>query len=142
MVRCCGVALGHLASGGAPSDDLPLAVIALRCGTIRQTSGRAAAEGCVERSYRVAFRPATLGSKLDAINAATDVALLDKLHSSIGATTTNGLARPVMTAWKSLQSRDKAAQEVDVLLAQMQSWSDADEVPLTRLVDTQRRGRS
>ena len=129
---------GHLAAGGAPSDDLPLAVIAaaLRGDSADEWKAAAAKAASSDLTAWLASS-ATLGSKLDAINAATDVALLDKLHL-YWRDHDKRLGKACHDRMESLQSRDKAAQEADVLLAQMQSWSDADEVPLTRLVDTQR----
>jgi hypothetical protein len=53
---------------------------------------------------------ATLGSKLDAINAATDVALLDKLHL-YWRDHDKRLGKACHDRMESLQSRDKAAQK-------------------------------
>jgi len=129
---------GHLASGGAPSDDLPLAVIAaaLRDDSTDEWKTAAARAAASDLTAWLAST-ATIASKLDAINAATDIALLDKLHL-YWRDHDKRLGKACHDRVEALQSRDKAAQEADVLLAQMQSWSEADEVPLTRLVDTQR----
>ena len=120
---------GASAAGGAPSDDLPLAVIAAALRDDSSTSGKPPKAASNDLTAWLASS-ATLGSKLDAINAATDVALLDKLHL-YWRDHDKRLGKACHDRMESLQSRDKAAQEADVLLAQMQSWSDADEVPLT-----------
>ena len=80
---------------------------------------------------------APVGSKMDAINATSDVALLDKLHLS-WRDQDKRIGKACHDRVVYLQTHDKASQEADVLLAQLQGWSEADEVPLTRLVDTQR----
>jgi len=129
---------GHLAAGGAPSDDLPLAVIAaaLRDDSSDEWKAAAARAAAADLTAWLASN-ATTGSKIEAINAATDLALLDKLHL-YWRDHDKRLGKAAHDRVVALQTQDKAAQEADVLLAQMQSWSEADEVPLTRLVDTQR----
>ena len=120
----------------APSDDLPLAVIAAALvGRLTDEEDRCCGAEASDLTAWLASRRPLPAS--DAINAATDIALLDKLHLT-GATTTNGYGKACHDRVEALQSRDKAAQEADDCWAQMQSWSEADEVPLTRLVDTQR----
>ena len=127
-----------LASAAAPTADLPLAVIAA---ALRDDSSiewkAAAARGAHADLTAWLATSAPAAFKLDAINESTDVALLDRLHLQ-WRDHDKRLGKACHDRVVTLQSRDKAAQEADVLLAQLQSWSDADEVPLTKLVDTQR----
>ena len=127
-----------LASANAPADGLPLAVVAaaLRDDSSAEWKALAARTAAADLTGWLAST-ATAASKLEAVNAATDVALLDKLHL-YWRDHDKRLGKACHDRVVTLQSRDKAAQEADVLLAQLQGWIDADEVPLTKLVDTQR----
>jgi len=127
-----------LAGGQPPSADLPLTVIAaaLRDDSSAEWKALAAKTASGDLTAWLTSS-ATVGAKLDAINASADVALLEKLHL-YWRDHDKRLGKACHDRVLTLQSQDKTAQEADVLLAQMQSWSEADEVPLTRLVDTQR----
>ena len=127
-----------LASNGAPADGLPLVVIAaaLRDDSSAEWKALATRTAASDLSAWLAST-AMPASKLEAVNASTDVALLDKLHLQ-WRDHDKRLGKACHDRVVALQSRDKVAQEADVLLAQLQSWSEADEVPLTKLVDTQR----
>ncbi len=127
-----------LAAKSAPTADLPIAVIAA---ALREDSSvewnAAAAKAAAGDLTAWLASGASSSAKAEAINACSDVALLDKLHlywRDHDKRTGKACHDRVLA----LQSRDKTAQEADVLLAQMESWSEADEVPLTKLVDTQR----
>jgi hypothetical protein len=127
-----------VASASAPSADLPVAVIAAALrddSTIEWKAAASRAANADLTAWLAANAPASF--KLDAINSSTDIALLEKLHLQ-WRDHDKRLGKACHDRVLNLQSRDKAAQEADVLLAQLQSWSEADEVPLTKLVDTQR----
>lgn len=127
-----------LASGQAPASDLPLPVVAAALREDSSAEWKAAGAKAAARDLTAWLASgAALGAKLDAINVSTDVTLLDKLHL-YWRDHDKRLGKACHDRVLALQSQDKTAQEADVLLAQMQSWSEADEVPLTRLVDTQR----
>lgn len=127
-----------LAAASAPADGLPLAVVAaaLRDDASAEWKALAARTAAGDLTGWLAST-APAASKLEAVNATTDIALLDKLHL-YWRDHDKRLGKACHDRMVNLQSRDKAAQEADVLLAQLQSWSEADEVPLTKLVDTQR----
>ena len=127
-----------LASSSAPADGLPLVVIAavLRDDSSAEWKALATRTAAADLSAWLAST-AMPASKLEAVNASTDVALLDKMHLQ-WRDHDKRLGKACHDRVLALQSRDKVAQEADVLLAQLQSWSEADEVPLTKLVDTQR----
>ncbi len=127
-----------VAAANAPTADLPIGVIAAALrddSTIEWKAAASRAATADLSAWLTTTAPASF--KLDAINASTDIALLDKLHLQ-WRDHDKRLGKACHDRVLNLQSRDKAAQEADVLLAQLQSWSEADEVPLTKLVETQR----
>ncbi len=129
---------GVLAAGDAPAADLPLAVVAAAVRDDSSAEWKAAAAKCATRDLGAWLESHALVSfKLDAIASSIDVALLEKLHLH-WRDHDKRIGKACHDRVIDLQSRDKAAQEADVLMAQMQSWAEADEVPLTKLVDTQR----
>ena len=129
---------GALVATSAPEADLPLAVVAA---AVREDSSSAwkttAAKVAANDLTGWLASSAPVGSKMDAITATSDVALLDKLHL-YWRDHDKRIGKACHDRVLYLQTHDKVSQEADVLLAQLQGWSDADEVPLTRLVDTQR----
>ena len=129
---------GALVATSAPEADLPLVVVAA---AVREDSSSAwkSAAAKVAASDLTGWlaSSAPVGSKMDAINATGDVALLDKLHL-YWRDHDKRIGKACHDRVLYLQTHDKVSQEADVLLAQLQGWSEADEVPLTRLVDTQR----
>lgn len=129
---------GALVATSAPEADLPLAVVAA---AVRDDSSSAwkatAAKAAANDLTGWLASGATVSSKIDAITATSDVALLDKLHL-YWRDHDKRIGKACHDRVLYLQTHDKVSQEADVLLAQLQGWSDADEVPLTRLVDTQR----
>ncbi len=129
---------GALVAANAPEADLPLAVVAA---AVREDSSSAwksaAAKVAANDLTGWLASSAPVGSKMEAINATSDVALLDKLHLH-WRDHDKRIGKACHDRVMYLQTHDKASQEADVLLAQLQGWSEADEVPLTRLVDTQR----
>ena len=129
---------GSLVATSAPEADLPLAVVAAAVREDSSSAWKTAAAKVAANDLTgwLASR-APVGSKMDAINATSDVALLDKLHLS-WRDQDKRIGKACHDRVVYLQTHDKASQEADVLLAQLQGWSEADEVPLTRLVDTQR----
>ena len=127
-----------LASDSAPADGLPLAVIAAALRDDSSAAWKALATHTAAADLTAWLASTAMpASKLEAVNACSDLALLDKLHLH-WRDHDKRLGKACHDRVVALQSRDKAAQEADVLLAQLQSWSEADEVPLTKLVDTQR----
>ena len=129
---------GALVATSAPEADLPLVVVAA---AVREDSSSAwksaAAKVAANDLAGWLASSALVGSKMDAINATGDVALLDKLHL-YWRDHDKRIGKACHDRVLYLQTHDKVSQEADVLLAQLQGWSEADEVPLTRLVDTQR----
>ena len=129
---------GALVATSAPEADLPLVVVAA---AVREDSSNAwkAAAAKVAANDLTGWLAsgAPVGSKMDAISVTSDVALLDKLHL-YWRDHDKRIGKACHDRVLYLQTHDKASQEADVLLAQLQGWSEADEVPLTRLVDTQR----
>jgi hypothetical protein len=123
---------------GNVTSDLPLAVVAAAVKDDSSIEAKAIASRMASADLG-----AWLGShaapslKLDAIGACSDVTLLDKLHL-YWRDHDKRLGKACHDRVLALQSQDKSTQEADVLIAQMQSWTDADEVPLTKLVETQR----
>ncbi len=129
---------GSLVAATGPTDDLPLAVVAAVVRDNSPPAWKAAAAKAAAADLTAWLASAAAPAiKIEAINASVDVALLDKLHL-YWRDHDKRLGKACHDRVLSLQTQDKTAQEADVLLAQMQSWSEADEVPLTRLVDTQR----
>jgi hypothetical protein len=127
-----------VAAASAPTADLPIGVIAAALREDSSIEWKALASRAANADLTAWLATAAPTSfKLDAINASTDITLLDKLHLH-WRDHDKRLGKACHDRVIALQSRDKAAQEADVLLAQLQSWSEADEVPLTKLVDTQR----
>jgi hypothetical protein len=127
-----------LIAADGPTGGLPLPVVAVATRDHTSAGWKAAAASAAAADLTAWLASgATLAAKLDAINASADVALLDKLHL-YWRDHDKRLGKACHDRVLALQTQDKTAQEADVLLAQMQSWSEADEVPLTRLVDTQR----
>jgi Domain of Unknown Function (DUF349) len=127
-----------LVSSSAPVSDLPLAVIAAAVRDDSSTEWKALAARTATADLTAWLASAaSVNSKLEAIASCSDIALLDKLHL-YWRDHDKRIGKACHDRVLALQSEDKTAQEADVLLAQMQSWSEADEVPLTRLVDTQR----
>ena len=127
-----------VAAATAPTADLPIGVIAAALREDSSIEWKATASRAANAdltAWLATTAPASF--KLDAINASTDIALLDKLHLH-WRDHDKRLGKACHDRVLNLQSRDKAAQEADVLLAQLQSWSEADEVPLTKLVDAQK----
>ncbi len=129
---------GTLVATSAPEADLPLVVVAA---AVREDSSAAwkTAAAAVAAGDLTGWlaSSAPVGAKMDAITATSDVALLDKLHL-YWRDHDKRIGKACHDRVLYLQTHDKASQEADVLLAQLQGWSEADEVPLTRLVDTQR----
>lgn len=122
----------------APSDHLPLAVVAAAARDDASDAWKAVAARVAQGDLTAWLgSAASVASKLDAITASQDVAQLEKLHLH-WRDHDKRLGKACHDRVTALQSQDKAAQEADVLLAQMQSWVEADEVPLSRLVDSQR----
>ena len=127
-----------VAAATAPTADLPIGVIAAALREDSSIEWKATASRAANAdltAWLASTAPASF--KLDAINASTDIALLEKLHLH-WRDHDKRLGKACHDRVLNLQSRDKAAQEADVLLAQLQSWSEADEVPLTKLVDAQK----
>ncbi len=129
---------GALVATSAPEADLPLVVVAA---AVREDSSSAwktaAAKVAANDLTGWLASGAPVGSKMDSITATNDVALLDKLHL-YWRDHDKRIGKACHDRVLYLQTHDKVSQEADVLLAQLQGWSEADEVPLTRLVDTQR----
>ena len=124
--------------GGVVVAELPLAVIAAAVRDDSSDTAKAVAAAVASKDLTAWLATnAALSTKIAAVNATSDVALLDKLHLH-WRDHDKRLGKACHDRVLYLQSHDKTAQEADVLLSQMQSWSDADEVPLTRLVETQR----
>jgi hypothetical protein len=124
--------------GGSVSADLPVAVIAAAVRENSSDAAKAVAANVAAKDLTAWLATAApLSVKVAAINACSDVALLDKLHH-YWRDHDKRLGKACHDRVLYLQSHDKTAQEADVLLSQMQSWADADEVPLTKLVETQR----
>lgn len=127
-----------IVSNQAPAPDLPLLVIAAAVRDDSSAEWNAAAKKAASGDLTAWLASgATVSAKLDAVSACSDVALLDKLHL-YWRDHDKRLGKACHDRVLALQSQDKTAQEADVLLAQMQSWAESDEVPLTKLVDTQR----
>jgi len=127
-----------IVSNQAPAHDLPLVVIAAALRDDSSAEWAAAAKKAASSDLTAWLASgAAVSAKLDAVSACSDVALLDKLHL-YWRDHDKRLGKACHDRVLALQSQDKTAQEADVLLAQMQSWAESDEVPLTRLVDTQR----
>ena len=127
-----------VAAATAPTADLPISVIAAALREDSSIEWKATASRAANAdltAWLASTAPASF--KLDAINVSTDIALLEKLHLH-WRDHDKRLGKACHDRVLNLQSRDKAAQEADVLLAQLQSWSEADEVPLTKLVDAQK----
>jgi hypothetical protein len=126
------------ALGGAITADLPLPVVAAAIKEDSPIEVKAIASKLASgdlAGWLTSSAPLSL--KLDAINATSDVALLDKLHL-FWRDHDKRLGKACHERVVSLQSGAQAAQEADVLLAQMETWSAADEVPLTKLMEAQR----
>ncbi|GEM_PF-1817408 len=129
---------GALVATSAPEADLPLAVVAAAVREDSSTAWKTAAAKVAANDLTAWLASsAPVGSKMDAITATSDLALLDKLHLH-WRDHDKRIGKACHDRVLYLQTHDKASQEADVLLAQLQGWSEADEVPLTRLVDTQR----
>ena len=127
-----------VAAATGPTADLPIGVIAAALREESSIEWKALAARAANADLTAWLATAVPASfKLGAINDSTDIALLEKLHLH-WRDHDKRLGKACHDRVVTLQSRDKAAQEADVLLAQLQSWSEADEVPLTKLVDTQR----
>jgi hypothetical protein len=123
---------------GNITNDLPLAVVAAAIKEDSPIEAKAIASKLATGDLSAWLASAApLSLKIDAINATSDVALLDKLHH-FWRDHDKRLGKACHERVLSLQSGAQAAQEADVLLAQMQSWTDADEVPLSKLIDAQR----
>jgi Domain of Unknown Function (DUF349) len=123
---------------GAITNDLPLAVVAAAIKEDSPIEAKAIASKMAAADLSAWLASAApLSLKIDAINATSDVALLDKLHH-FWRDHDKRLGKACHERVVAMQSGEKSAQEADVLLAQMQSWVDADEVPLSKLVETQR----
>ncbi|MBL8310503.1 MAG: DUF349 domain-containing protein [Burkholderiales bacterium] len=122
----------------APGDNLPLAVVAAAARDDASDEWKAVAARVAQGDLTAWLGSnANVASKLDAIGASQDVVQLEKLHLH-WRDHDKRLGKACHDRVAALQAQDKAAQEADVLLAQMQSWVEAEEVPLSRLVDTQR----
>ncbi len=123
---------------GNITSDLPLAVVAAAIKEDSPVEARAVASKMASADLTAWLASAApLSLKIDAINATSDVALLDKLHH-FWRDHDKRLGKACHERVLAMQSGEKSAQEADVLLAQMQTWNDADEVPLSKLVETQR----
>ena len=127
-----------VAAATMPTADLPIGVIAAALREDSSIEWKALASRAANADLTAWLASTASASfKLDAVNTSTDIALLDKLHLH-WRDHDKRLGKACHDRVLNLQSRDKAAQEADVLLAQLQSWSEADEVPLTKLVDAQK----
>lgn len=123
---------------GTITSDLPLAVVAAAIKEDSPIAAKAVASKLATGDLSAWLASAApLSLKIDAINATRDVTLLDKLHH-FWRDHDKRLGKACHERVLTLQTGALAAQEADVLIAQMQSWSDADEVPLSKLVDAQR----
>jgi Domain of Unknown Function (DUF349) len=123
---------------GNITNDLPLAVVAAAIKEDSPIEAKAIASKLATGDLTAWLASAApLSLKIDAINATSDVALLDKLHH-FWRDHDKRLGKACHERVLALQTGAQVAQEADVLLAQMQAWSDADEVPLTKLVEAQR----
>ncbi len=123
---------------GSITNDLPLAVVAAAIKEDSPIEAKAIASKLASGDLSAWLASAApLSLKIDAINATSDVALLDKLHH-FWRDHDKRLGKACHERVLALQTGAHAAQEADVLLAQMQAWSDADEVPLTKLIEAQR----
>jgi hypothetical protein len=123
---------------GNVSSDLPINVIAAAVKEDSSIEAKAIASKAASADLTGWLASHAAPSlKLDAINATSDVALLEKLHL-YWRDHDKRLGKACHDRVLTLQSHDKSTQEADVLIAQMQAWTDADEVPLTKLVETQR----
>lgn len=80
---------------------------------------------------------APVSAKLAAINACNDAPLLDALYLE-WRDSDKRLGKACHDRAQALALRDKTAQEADVLLTQLQNWTEADDVPLSKLVEAQR----
>jgi Domain of Unknown Function (DUF349) len=123
---------------GLITNDLPLAVVAAAIKEDSPIEAKAIASKLASGDLSAWLASAApLSLKIDAINATGDVALLEKLHH-FWRDHDKRLGKACHERVLALQTGAHAAQEADVLLAQMQSWADADEVPLSKLIDAQR----
>lgn len=123
---------------GQVTNDLPLAVVAAAIREDSPIEAKAIASKLASGDLAAWLASsAPLSLKLDAINATADVTLLDKLHH-FWRDHDKRLGKACHERVLALQSGAQAAQEADVLLAQMETWSTADEVPLTKLIEAQR----
>jgi hypothetical protein len=123
---------------GNVTNDLPLAVVAAAIKEDSPIEAKAIASklaGGDLAAWLASVAPHAL--KIDAINATSDIALLDKLHH-FWRDHDKRLGKACHERVLALQSGAHAAQEADVLIAQLESWSVADEVPLTKLMEAQR----
>jgi hypothetical protein len=137
-VRDAAAKAWALTLGGNVTAELPLAVIAAAVRDDSSDAAKSVAAGVAAKDLTAWLATgAPLSIKLAAINVANDVPLLDKLHL-YWRDHDKRLGKACHDRVLYLQSHDKTAQEADVLLSQMQSWSDNDEVPLTKLIETQR----
>ncbi len=124
--------------GGVVTADLPLAVVAAAIREDSPIEAKAVASKLASSDLAAWLTSsAPLSLKVDAVSTATDVALLDKLHH-FWRDHDKRLGKACHERVLALQSGAQAAQEADVLLAQMETWSAADEVPLTKLMEAQR----
>lgn len=116
----------------------PLAVVAL---ALREDSPEALRQAAVSvalndlRAWLASGAP--VSAKLAAINACNDAALLDALYLE-WRDSDKRLGKASHDRAQALALRDKTAQEADVLLTQLQNWTEADDVPLSKLVEAQR----
>ncbi|TAF98784.1 MAG: DUF349 domain-containing protein [Betaproteobacteria bacterium] len=124
--------------GGAVTEGLPLAVIAAAVREDSSDAAKAVAAKLAASDLTAWLASSALPAlKLGAIASCGDVPLLDKLHH-YWRDHDKRLGKACHDRVLALQTQDKSEQEADVLLAQMQAWSDADEVPLSKLIEAQR----
>lgn len=118
---------------GTPLEVVALAVREDSPETLRQAAVSVALNDL--RAWLATGAPVSI--KLAAINACNDAALLDALYLE-WRDSDKRLGKACHDRAQALALRDKTAQEADVLLTQLQNWTEADDVPLSKLVEAQR----
>jgi hypothetical protein len=118
---------------GTPLEVVALALTEDSPETLRQAAVSVALNDL--RSWLASGAP--VSAKLAAVNACNDAATLDRLYLE-WRDSDKRLGKACHDRAQALALRDKTAQEADVLLTQLQNWTEADDVPLSKLVEAQR----
>ena len=118
--------------------DTPLEVVAA---AVRDDSPEAFRQAAISvalndlRAWLGSVAP--LSAKLAAIAACNDAEQLEALHLAV-RDSDKRLGKACHERAQALALRDRTAQEADVLLTQLQHWTEAADVPLSKLVEVQR----